>query len=546
MRNLISMFVLSFVCALTGCIENDIPYPVVELEILGVEGEGFTATIDRLNRKVTLALDETTDISRVRITSVSLTDEAQPSIPLTGIFDMRTPIQVTLSLYQDYYWTIAATQTIERSFTVEGQIGPTVFDLQNHIATVYVGKSVDLNDIRVRTLKLGPQDITTMSPSIYELTSFESVRFVTVRYHDVVERWSLYVLQTDEVVSLTQVDAWSQVIWLYGAGTSGREMGFRYCRQGDDRWIEAEDVTVTDGTFSAVVRVEPQTSYRVKAYCGEDESAERIVTTQGVRQLPNSDFETWCTLKDIIYPFGDSDDRFWGTGNPGASVANATLTEGSPDTRPGSQGRLSARLESKFANVVGIGKFAAGNIFVGNYIRNAGTNGILTFGRPFTLRPTALRGWLKYTCGEIDRVGKVPTGTSLKTGDSDNGSVYIALGTWTPEEYGLCSALETDPLRRQCGTEESPYCVDTRDEGTFFNPAGKDVVAYGELILDRSHPDWEEFTVELKYVRTDIVPTHLFIVCSASRWGDYFTGSTKSVMYLDDFELLYDYDYRKQ
>ena len=71
-------------------------------------------------------------------------------------------------------------------------------------------------------------------------------------------------------------------------------------------------------------------------------------------------------------------------------------------------------------------------------------------------------------------------------------------------------------------------------------------MAYGELILDRSHPEWEEFTVELKYVRTDIAPTHLFIVCSASRWGDYFTGSTKSVMYLDDFELLYDYDYRKQ
>ena len=30
------------------------------------------------------------------------------------------------------------------------------------------------------------------------------------------------------------------------------------------------------------------------------------------------------------------------------------------------------------------------------------------------------------------------------------------------------------------------------------------------------------------------------IVCSASRWGDYFTGSTQSEMWLDDFELLYD------
>ena len=30
------------------------------------------------------------------------------------------------------------------------------------------------------------------------------------------------------------------------------------------------------------------------------------------------------------------------------------------------------------------------------------------------------------------------------------------------------------------------------------------------------------------------------IVCSASRWGDYFTGSTKSEMWVDDFELIYD------
>ena len=27
---------------LTSCIENSIPYPVVTLQILGVEGEGFT------------------------------------------------------------------------------------------------------------------------------------------------------------------------------------------------------------------------------------------------------------------------------------------------------------------------------------------------------------------------------------------------------------------------------------------------------------------------------------------------------------------------
>ncbi len=546
MRKLFRTVFAGLVLLASACIENDIPYPVVELEILEVAGEGFTASIDRPNREVTLTLDETTDISKVWIREARLTDEAWPSIPVTGTFDLRTPLRVTLSLYQDYEWTIRAEQRIERSFTVEEQIGETVFDVENKIATAHVGRGTDLSNIVVRSLKLGPRDITYMSPGASGLTSFESVRLVTVKYHDFVEQWQLYVLPTDETVILTAADAWSEVIWLGGAGTSGRTMGFRYRREGGSEWLDVPGVKSDGGTFTACLRAEASTAYEVKAFCGGDESAVKRVETQTTAQLPNSDFERWCELKGIVYPFGEADDRFWGTGNPGASVANAVLTSGVTEVRPGSAGHRSARLESKFANVVGIGKFAAGNIFVGNYIRNAGTNGILTFGRPFALRPTALRGWMKYNCGVIDRVNKVPPGTGLQKGDMDNGSIYIALGTWTPEEYGQCSPAESDPARRQCGTANSPYCVDTRDESTFFDPKGKDVVAYGELILSESRPDWSEFVIELEYVRTDVVPTHLFIVCSASRWGDYFTGSTQSVMCLDDFELLYNYDYRTE
>lgn len=545
MNRIIRILLVILSAAAAGCIENNIPYPVVELEILGVEGKGFTASVDRINRRVVLTLDETTDISRVEIDKAYFTENARTSTELTGVQDLRRPIEVTLSLYQDYVWTITAEQEIERYFTVEGQIGQTVFDLENRIATAYVGTSVDTNDVRIRSLKLGPRDITTIDPPIEELTSFDPVRFVNVSYHDFTERWMLYVMPTDETVRLTAADAWSRVIWLYGSGASGSDMGFKYRREGDAEWTAVPDVTVTDGTFSACLRAEAETTYEVKAFCGDDESAVQSVTTQEVRQVPNSGFEQWTTLKDIVYPFADTNDRFWGTGNPGASVAGATLTTGDTDTRPGSEGKLSARLESKFANVMGIGKFAAGNIFVGNYVRNAGTNGILTFGRPFVLRPTALRGWMKYTCGEVDRINRLPAGVSLAAGDNDNGSIYIALGTWTPEEYGLCSSAETDPVRRQCGTAESPLCVDTRDESTFFNSKGKDVVAYGELILTESQTEWKEFVIELNYVRTDVVPTHMFIVCSASRYGDYFTGSTKSVMYVDDFELLYDYDFKK-
>ncbi len=36
------------------------------------------------------------------------------------------------------------------------------------------------------------------------------------------------------------------------------------------------------------------------------------------------------------------------------------------------------------------------------------------------------------------------------------------------------------------------------------------------------------------------MPTHLIVVCSASRWGDYFTGSTDSCLLVDDLELIYE------
>ena len=158
---------------LTSCIENSIPYPVVTLQILGVEGEGFTCAPEDINtqeRIVTLHLDEQTDISNVKIDKISVTENARSSKPLSGTFDLRTPLYLTLSFYQDYEWTIRATQTIERRFSVTGQIGATEIEEKNRIARVLVPSDTDLAHIEVTELKLGPADITTYSPSLEELS----------------------------------------------------------------------------------------------------------------------------------------------------------------------------------------------------------------------------------------------------------------------------------------------------------------------------------------------------------------------------------------
>lgn len=545
MNRFCHIFLYVSVLILVSCIKNDIPYPVVTLDILGVQGEGFTcetSDIDQKTRVVTLHLEEQTNIKQVEISKLEITEGGSSSITVPGTFDLSAELPVTLSLYQDYEWTIRAEQEIERIFTVESQIGAATFDVEHHTATVHVPEGTDMDNIKITALKLGPADITTMTPDPSEITSFENYRTIDITYHGETERWSLYVIPTEVTAQFSRVDVWTRIIWLYGEGRSGTDLGFRYRKQGTTDWITVptEKVEVTGGAFKTCLSgLEPETSYELVAYSDTDESPVTTVTTEAERALPNGGFEEWCTENDIVYPGVTRDEAFWGTGNTGAAVVKETLTDKTSDKRPGSDGQYAALLQSKLAGLAGIGKLAAGNLFVGEYVATRGTNGIVGFGRPFTQRPTALRGWVKYNCGAITDVGtSQPTGVTINKGDPDNGMIYVAVGTWTPEEYGVCEKETTGD--KMLGTDEVPICVDTRDKNTFFNPNSPAVIAYGELVLDKTVADWQQFTIKLKYNETNLVPTHLVLVISASRYGDYYIGSRDSKMWVDDFELVYD------
>lgn len=530
-------FFMTMLVGLGGCIKNDLPYPVVPLYITSLEADGLVGepVIDEVRKRVTLNLAETTDIQNVNIRSVGYTDKTTASVDVVGTHDLRTPIEVVLSLYQDYIWHIEAKQTIERRFTVEGQIGDTEWDLDKRIATAYVGFE-NLSNVKVTSLKLAADGISTYEwADGIDSGNFNTVRYVYVTCHGRTERWSLYVKTTDVVVDITKADGWGRLIWLYGQGVSDTNLGFRYRKSGDTEWREVPNVEVDGGSFKAkVTGLDVLTEYEVIAYSDDNTSPVYRVKTEDVLQLQNGGFEEWATIRKIVCPYLSEDAAYWGTGNHGAATVGATVTDKSTDIRPGSSGKYSARLESIFANVAGIGKFAAGNLFLGKYVGTVGTNGIVGFGRQFNARPTALRFWMKYNCGNVDRIGSLPSGSTLKIGDPDTGSIYIALGTWSAAEYGV----DADGVVQ--GTVDSPVIVDTRDRATFFDSSSPAVVAYGELMLNESVSEWTQITIPLNYTTTSVVPTNIIIVCSASRLGDYFTGSTESVMLLDDMELLYE------
>ena len=187
-----------------------------------------------------------------------------------------------------------------------------------------------------------------------------------------------------------------------------------------------------------------------------------------------------------------------------------------PDEAYKHSGKYSVKLQSQFVGVMGIGKFAAGNLFTGQFIGRDGTNGILDFGRTFTSRPSKLRGYIKYTPGTVD----YSETDALTNGATDIGIVYIALGDW-----------------------DAPVRITTKDKN-LFDKNDEKIIAYGEQELTTQTQGQDggllEFEIPLDYRSLTRIPSYIVIVASASKYGDYFTGSTGSTMWLDDLELIYE------
>ncbi len=525
MSNKIYLTIITLLTALltTGCLHNDIPYPVVKLAIEEIEVEGASGpcVINTNTRTVTIPLHETTDIRNVEIKSISYTEKARPSVDMVGTFDFRTPKYVTLSLYQDYEWEIRAEQNIERVFSIRGQMGTTEWDTENLIATAYIRNDYDLANVEVIALKLGPKDISEMSPSIADLKNFNSVRFVDVAYHNRNEHWSLYVIPKELQVEIANVCAGTKVAWIDVVGIADTDMGMRYRKKGSTSWVEMPDKwkSISGGNMSVIARgLETETTYELIAYA-DDNTSDIVEFTTGTEYvIPNAGLEDWVMQGKTWYPYASPSQAYWDTGNPGGTSLGEqyNITNRSTDIAPGSTGKYSAYMQSMFPNMAGVGKFAAGNIFVGYYGETQGTNAKIYFGQPMSvaIRPTGVRFWVKYNCGEINYVG------DKQVSGADLTKIFACICNWS-----------------------APHCVNSADKSTFFDPRnGEGILGYTYFESNTSQTEWKQMTMKFDYKEFTTTPNYFVFTLSCSGHGDYFTGSTGSWMYLDDVEILYDLD----
>ena len=67
------------------------------------------------------------------------------------------------------------------------------------------------------------------------------------------------------------------------------------------------------------------------------------------------------------------------------------------------------------------------------------------------------------------------------------------------------------------------------------------MIAFGELKSNEATgSEYKQFKINLTYRDFFTHPKYILIVASASKYCDYFTGSTSSVMYLDECELVFE------
>lgn len=377
----------------------------------------------------------------------------------------------------------------------------------------------------------------------------EGMGNITVRVNDDVNTYTFDIqVATESKVSFTAKTPTSTEVTASSAKLtadfttslddfSADKIGFEYrqssvmSRTANDWTSEGVVMTVSDGVASAQVSgLEGGTSYegRFTYPDGDNVIYSNIVkfATLGgeqsgdgdpKQQIYNAGFENWYKGSNKAFYANEEGTSYWDSSNPGSSSFNVNVTNQETSFVHG--GSSSAKLGSKYVVI----KFAAASLFTGSFVKLIGTSGAeLLWGVPFTSRPSALKGYLSYNAPAINRVGKnLPDGAPAKD---------------DPDEAQIFCALLTDQLKVANASNNDGYEI-SMDIDWQNDPR---VIAYGELTKNNSsNGQWEEFSIPLVYHNADAIPAYMLIVCSSSKYGDYFHGADSSVLYLDDFEFVY-------
>ena len=245
-------------------------------------------------------------------------------------------------------------------------------------------------------------------------------------------------------------------------------------------------------------------------------------TAGAAQTIPNADMSGWSMTSGFAFPNAEGG-SFWSSGNNTMTKTLCTST----DVKFG-KAAPAAKLTSTNMLVL-----AAGNLFTGTFAYKSFT-GTVQFGQPydFTVRPSALK--VKYHA-KVGTVDKVRTSGDIcpyiKKGDPDMARIFVAIVDWNAP-HQVVSAMTTTK-----GAWDPEKGIDNVSEGK--------ILGYGSLWITQSTEgdDMQDAELEIVWYDHETRPSgggySLVISCACNAYGDYFTGCSTNVMYVDDFEWGY-------
>ena len=113
MKNKLTYLILSLL-AFTGCISNDLPYPVLVPNVVSVSVDGAkNVEINNASRVITVYLEEYVDLKSVQVNSIEVDAAiAEVSSELIGVHDLSSPYVFTIRTYSQYDCKLMAVREI--------------------------------------------------------------------------------------------------------------------------------------------------------------------------------------------------------------------------------------------------------------------------------------------------------------------------------------------------------------------------------------------------------------------------------------------------
>ena len=307
----------------------------------------------------------------------------------------------------------------------------------------------------------------------------------------------------------------------------------------EETWNDIVTTSEADNKYTAMLTgLTASTEYEYRLVNSENiviGKEQTFITSVADAQtvLYNGNFDLWTTGSSdgssTVYPGTAAEAGnttcFWNTSNPGTSQGLAVIIGGAVNPTTGVTSPVQAEGDTVYAaklqSTNKLNVFAAASLYTGNFLGTSGSTANMEFGKSFTSRPIALHGYYQYTPQTINHVDRMPAGVKIEENVTlDSCAIFIALA-------------------------KKSFTFNNGNADEFIDYAGdENIIAYGALPSGAATTGegYTEFTIPLQYKESQFgeKPTHIIIVCSASKFGDYMTGADNSLLYVDNFSLVYE------